>query len=344
MKTRIAALAALLCLAACSPSAPAANPSPDAGVLRAAEIRASGGADLYEIIAARRPGWLAYAVDSVGQRADSRVLVLVGGREVGDLRSLRGMDPAQIGTVRLESAEAAQQTTPALRGVPLNAVLHITTLTPGIDRARTAAARRGISILIGTTLSGKPADQALAGLEEEGYVPDAEDPANRSTDAGAGLLLQGGAWQRLSGPLRVELHVSSNTASTVAAQRVSSGSYLRGKLGSTEVDAMLSYGVRAGVLDLRAGAGPAIRVVNAEWRSRSPVDQGVVENSTTTGFGAAGTLTASTQISGPARVELNAFARAFPGQDPGTFRDRLDGVKMKGTALGLSIGLAYEFR
>jgi len=55
-------------------------------------------------------------------------------------------------------------------------------------------------------------------------------------------------------------------------------------------------------------------------------------------------VTATTQISGPARVQVNAFASTYPGQSVGTFQERLDGLKMKGTALGLSIGLAYEFR
>jgi hypothetical protein len=64
------------------------------------ELQASGAANLYDALAAVRPEWLFLGGDTATARGREQVLVFVNGRHVGNLASLRLLNPASVRGMR----------------------------------------------------------------------------------------------------------------------------------------------------------------------------------------------------------------------------------------------------
>ncbi|MBB4635095.1 hypothetical protein [Longimicrobium terrae] len=338
MKLRSLFALALLSLGACSASSgPNSSPGSASDALRGAEIRASGAADLYAAVAALRPSWLYYAVDSVGAPAEGSVLVFVDGRRAGDLRSLRGMNTAEIETVRLRSAAHVRESTIGLNDAPVTAGLYISRVVAANRPTRPAGAGAGVSLNVGLAAAGKPADQAFDALADAGYdsFKESEEyfPARNRNP---GLMVQGGAWMGITGPLRADVHLIRIFPSDVKAFSSREGDAV-GEVASIEGDVMLTYVARAAGFDLSLGLGPAVRRVEGSWRSQDPT----LVDRTTTGFGGAAAATASVRTGTRTLVQVQAMARRYAPQE---FAEQFGGLEMKGTTFTVTLGAGYELR
>ena len=97
-----ALLLVVLSLAAVPVEAQRARP------IRRGEIERTQAANLYDLLAAVRPDWLAAGGDTT-DLGQARVLVLVGGVPRGTLAGLRGLGTEEVESVRLEMAEEYQR-------------------------------------------------------------------------------------------------------------------------------------------------------------------------------------------------------------------------------------------
>lgn len=345
MKLRSLLAAALLSLGACSAaSGPGSSPGAASDVLRGAEIRANGATDVYAAVSALRPGWLYYAVDSVGAPAEGSVLVFVDDRRVGDLRSLRGMRTEGIETVRLRGPSYVRGTTIGIADAPVTAGLYISTVQSDPNAGRPSLGRMGVYVNGGLVLEGMPASAAFDALDEAGYDDFRDEtqnfPTNKYTPA---LTVQGGAWMGIAGPWRGEANVLHSLPASVETHSYEDGT-VTGDVGSTEANLMISRWGRVGGWDVGIGAGPAVRRLNATWRKRVNQNLGEPESSSSIAPGAAAAATAMVRLAGPATFNLQLLGRRYAAQSIGTLGDQFDGIKTRQAVVSVTVGLGYELR
>lgn len=342
LRSGLCMLLGLLSVAACSGSgaAPAVQtgPAPSADILLRAEFEGNG-RDVYQTIAVLRPQWLNAALDSAGRMAPDRVAVFVAGEYAGDLTVLRSMSSAEVGSVQLEGVEYVRRTAPQLADRPLNAAVYVTRA----PRARQPGeSRSGVSFQAGALLAGTTANHAFDALYDAGYDHTSTGRYEVAEEGKPVATAQLGAWYTLAGPLRAEAHVEHSWRGKVVAFGNNRG--VEGRIASTDVDLMLSVPLPAPWLSLRAGVGPAVRIMDASWTgSSNPIEPiPTWEGAVSVGYGVAGALTASTPLDERFMLLIEAKGRYFGSQDIGDYRERLTGIQMKGGGVGVSLGVGYE--
>lgn len=345
LRSGLYVLFGLVSLAACSGGgAPSTGPAPlpdlasGPSVLLRADFEGNG-RDVYQTIAVLRPGWLNAALDSAGQLDPSRVAVFVGNAYAGDLTTLRGMGNGDVGALQLRDAEYVRRTSPELADRPLNAGVYITQARPA---RQPGAARAGLSFQAGALLSGTTANHAFDALEDAGYDHRGTGRSIVSERGKPVATAQVGAWYTLAGPLRAEAHLERSWRGKVVAS--GNSRTVEGRMASTDLDVMLSVRVPAPFMSVRLGAGPAVRVMDASWTgSTNPIEAPPSwDGSMSVGYGLAAALTASTPVDERFLLLVEAKGRYFGSQDVGEYRDRLTGIQMKGSGIGVSLGFGYE--
>lgn len=100
----------LISLAACASGGGAASRSAsfDRELLTRAELDASVGKNLYEVVSTLRPNWMQSAVQSLGRESSTGPLVYMDGRRLGDAEQLRSVTTQAVESARFLSASRAQ--------------------------------------------------------------------------------------------------------------------------------------------------------------------------------------------------------------------------------------------
>lgn len=337
LRTGLYVLFGLFSLAACSGGGGVeTGPAPGGEVLERAEFEGNG-RDVYQTIAVLRPRWLNFAVDSAGRMDPSRVAVFVGGQYAGDLMTLRNVSSADVGFVQLQPAEYVRRTSPELAG----------TVNAGLYVSRFAGARQagdlrlGYTVQVGALLAGTTANHAFDALKAAGYDYRGTGRYELSERGKPVATAQVGVWYALRGPLRAEAHLERSWRGKVVAFGDNRG--VEGRIASTDLDLMLSVPVPSPMMSLRLGAGPAVRIMDASWTgSSNPIEPAPTwEGSMSVGYGVAAALTASTPLDERFTLQLEAKGRYFGSQELGEYRDRLTGIQMEGSGIGVSVGFGY---
>lgn len=215
--------------------------------IRRGEIERAQAANLYDLLAAVRPDWLAAGGDTT-DLGQARVLVLVGGVPRGTLAGLRGLGTEDMESVRLEMAEEYERRGQR-RVDEFAAVLLVQPLEP-----------RERIFVVGSvgTADRETARQAERHLRGNGYGRLGAVLTREYEPRTVWML---GAGYRLSTLFSAEAVMLKNDG--FLQDGVSAKDVVQIEMRVTEISAPLTVHWNM----LRVGAGPAARLTRWEWAS-----------------------------------------------------------------------------
>jgi hypothetical protein len=303
------------------------------------ELRASSAPKLYEAIAQLRPDWLLLGAGPEGSSED-RVVVFLNGSHMGNLTVLRGIETAQVLSVRVRSPEFVRRTRTRFPREEFAAALFVETrsLAPERQRGRVTFALEG-----GFNFRSL-AQATRQALREQGYTKEfgsvssgvvqyAQDGTLTPPVLGASVHYRArGGW---GGALAVHRMLESRAGGANPELYLAAVS---ANVTSTEAALMLTRDVKA----LRLGAGPALRMVNWTWiDGYCKCDDR--ETSSSSALGAAAEVRAALPLrSLPISPEFKLLARYYPSQQ--TEFSRLDDpLEVGGLVVTMGMGISTGF-
>lgn len=272
--------------------------------LRAAEIRAAAAPDAYALLESLRHDWLWAAGDPATPEAQTRTLVFIDGRFVGDLRLLHGLSTDHIAGVRHMGGREFLQSSVY---TPHNDVASVFFLTS--RRAAGAAMDDGSRLMI--TLGAGPAIGDVAALREHlvqtGYdrpVPGGQDSHALGTEGRVPTVVA--TMRYLVRPwLSVEAGVQSGSATLAAGSDGVRGAVVNRSI-ATEWFGLVDVGNEV----VRLGVGPSLRRTAWVWgRSFCGCDE--VERTVSMDPGVAADLAVTMPARSRAFVELRGHGRWY---------------------------------
>ncbi|HEX2208181.1 MAG TPA: hypothetical protein VHG93_10905 [Longimicrobium sp.] len=251
MRTALKYALACCTLAAVLGAAPAANAQES---VSRAELQGSGATNLFDAVARLRPDWLFLAGDTADAAARERVLVFLDGRHVGSLNTLRTVDAANVGSIRVRSREFVRRTMPRFPRQDFAAALFVSTYTPEFS----ARERVSVRVRAGMQMISQ-ARGASRAYDDEGFDDTPTEPTHNFADPGTETPATVGA--------SVHVRLRPRLGVEVVGQHTFDGwtsglDYARGvfnaTLNSTEGAVLATYTSAP----FRVGVGPAYRQTN----------------------------------------------------------------------------------
>ena len=288
---------------------------------------------LYDAIAQLRPNWLLLAGDS----AESRIVVYVNGRYLGDLRVLQTIETAQVTSARVRSASYIRATD--LRLPPHEFNLAIEVATRPLDRPA-APGRVTLSLDAGMDLWSLP--HVLRGaLADASYTEQELDQQGGTTRFdGPGMLppsVSGSVNYAVRGPWGVALmaqHTFEGLAGGYSRERMESVS---ATVTSTEGALLLARDQRA----VRLAAGPIFRQVDWSWaRGFCRCNDEQADNSSA--LGVAGEGRVALPIGTRTVPVFRVLARYYPSQET-AYAALAEQVDAGGFVVTASMSVATRF-
>lgn len=215
--------------------------------IRRGEIQRAQAANLYDLLAAVRPDWLAAGGDTT-DLGQARVLVLVGGVPRGTLAGLRGLGTEEVESVRLEMVEEYERRR-QLRVDEFAAVLLVQPLEPP-ERI----------FVVGSlgTADRETARQVERHLRGNGYGRLGLMLTHEYEPRAVWML---GAGYRLSKLFSAEAVVLKNDG--LLQDGIREQDVVQVEMGVTEISVPVAVHWNM----LRVGAGPAARLMSWQWAS-----------------------------------------------------------------------------
>lgn len=330
---RIAFAALLLAsasLSACASITPGRAPAPRADAISRAEIEAAGAADAHDLVQRLRADWLIAG----GQPAADEVLVFVDSRLVGNVRALRGLSLERVESLQLHSPEYAREIFSRFPPREFQAAIAITTFTrPEQERYRGA-------VTIGAGKSVRSISHQLkASADELGFT---HNPPANWQDRGEEMPVMLHLGARYG--LRPRLWLAADVEHTPGAWY---GGYLyrpedggsgmvSARAASTELALQLSMGEM-----VRATVGPAVRMVQWDWRTGECACEKPQSNTTTT-LGLAAAVEATVPRSSKLFLDVALRGRWYPAQNAGPYHG-FQSIEVGGLTVVPTIGLGVRF-
>lgn len=310
--------------------------TPHPPVVRAAELRATGAADLFGALARARPGWIGLAGDTASARSLERVLVYVDGVYTGTLGLLRGMPYEEVTSVRLRSEMFVRTYASRIPEQPFVAALYVWRATePAALRQRrwTGSVSGAVELL---ETSGR-VEQSLA---DAGFTERA-GAGNRwfTEEVNTPTLVLGGSITHLR-PSGWGVQAGAAHMLPTRAQAVHPGTLqaVSGEVTATEgaLMAVRSLGV------IRLGLGPAVRMLRIDWSEgfcacRDP------DSVSSTALGLAAEAIATVPIGGSYLFESGLRLRHYPSQEAGPYGDHFESLDAGGTIAWVGVGFGIRF-
>ncbi|MBW3572204.1 MAG: hypothetical protein KY467_13975 [Gemmatimonadetes bacterium] len=327
--TFAALLFAAAALSACGPVAAGLRPAPRADLISRAEIEATPAADAHELVQRLRADWL--IVD--GQPAVDEVLVFVDGRLLGNVRSLRGLSLDRVGALQLHSPNYVRETFARFPHREFRMAIAVSTFT----QAEEARYRGSVSMGAGLSIRSL-AHQVKASADDLGFSH--HPPANWA-DRGREMPVTVHLGARYG--LRPRLWLAGEVQHTPRAwyggyrhpPDMGSG-LLSVSAASTEMALQLSTGGM-----VRATAGPALRMVQWDWRSGECQCEEPRSNSNTA-LGLAVAVEATVPRSSRFFLDIGFRGRYFPSQEAGPYRE-FESIGARGLTFTPTLGLGVRF-
>lgn len=325
-----ALLLASAALSACASIIPGRAPAPRADAISRAEIAAAGAADAHDLVQRLRADWLIVN----GQPAADEVLVFVDRRLIGNVRALRGLRLDRVEGLQLHSPEYARGVFQRFPPSEFHAAISITTFTqpeqPRYSGAVTIGAGKSVRSM---------SHQLRASADELGFE---HNPPINWQDRGDEMPLTLHAGARYG--LRPRLWLAADVDHTANAWY---GGYLyrpeegesgvvSAKAASTELAVQVSMGEM-----VRATVGPAVRMVQWDWRTGGCACE-KPQSSTTTSFGLAAAVEATVPRSSRFFLDVALRGRWYPSVNAGPYHG-FESIEVGGLTMVPTLGVGVRF-
>ena len=328
-----ALLLATAALSACASIVPGRAPAPRADAISHDEIAAAaatGAAAAHDVVQLLRADWLIVN----GQPAADEVLVFVDRRLIGNVRALRGRRLDRVETLQLHSPDYARGVFQRFPPQEFQAAISITTFTQPEQPTYRGAVTVGAGMAVRSI-----SHQIRASADELGFE---HNPPINWQDRGEDMPVTLHVGARYG--LRPRLWLAADVDHTANAWY---GGYLyrpedggsgvvSAKAASTELALQLSMGEM-----VRATVGPAVRMVQWDWRTGECACEKLQSN-TTTSLGLAAAVEATIPRSSKFFLDVALRGRWYPSQNAGPYHG-FETIDVGGLTVVPTLGLGIRF-